>query len=168
MDIEEIRRHIVDSLPGTDVLEAFGDLYFVHDPRRDLPDARKVPWVTLVTSNAHDEFSDLDRPGVFRLNVGLTKAEFARLFPEECPHDPAALDVLLPHPVYGRLRWACVLNPDTTWLTVSALLDHAHARAARRYAAASARRGRPAPCSVTMCGNSVRISRVGDDSASRE
>lgn len=168
MDIEQIRRHIVDSLPGTDVLEAFGDLYFVHDPRRDLPDARKVPWATLVTSNAHDEFSDLDRPGVFRLNVGLTKAEFARLFPEECPHDPAALDVLLPHPVYGRLRWACVLNPDTTWLTVSALLDHAHARAARRYAAASARRGRPAPCSVTMCGTSVRISRVGDDSASRE
>lgn len=140
MDIAEIRHHIVDTLPGTDVLEAGGDLYFVHDPGRDLPDERKIPWATLVTSNAHDEFSDLDRPGVFRLNVGLGKDEYAELFPDGAEHDPTALDVLLPHPVYGHLRWACVLNPDTTWPTTRGLLDRAHARAARRYAAAAARR----------------------------
>ncbi|GAA3219137.1 hypothetical protein GCM10017691_02340 [Pseudonocardia petroleophila] len=140
MDVTEIRRHIVDTLPGTDVLEAAGDLFFVHDPDRDLPDARRIPWATIVTSNAYDDGSDLDRPGVFRLNVGLTKDEFARRFPAGGEHDPTALDVLLPHPTYGDRYWACVLNPDTTWPEVRDLLARGHARAVRRHAAAAARR----------------------------
>jgi hypothetical protein len=35
-DIATIRQHIVDTHPGTSVLEAHGDLYLVHDPARDL------------------------------------------------------------------------------------------------------------------------------------
>ncbi|MBW0115412.1 DUF6194 family protein [Pseudonocardia abyssalis] len=140
MDFAAIRRHIVDTLPGTDVLEANGDLFFVHDPDRDLPDARKMPWATIVTSNAYDDGSDLDRPGVFRLNVGLTKDEFARRFPDDGQHDLTAPDVLLPHPTYGGRHWACVLNPDTTWPDVRGLLDRAHARAVRRHANAARRK----------------------------
>lgn len=140
MDFAEIRRHIVDTLPGTDVLEADGDLFFVHDPDRDLPDARKIPWATIVISNAYDDGSDLDRPGVFRLNVGLTKEEFARRFPDGAVHDLTALDVLLPHPTYGGQHWACVLNPDAAWADVRDLLAGAHARAVRRHANATRRR----------------------------
>lgn len=140
MDIASIRQHIVDTHPGTRVLEAHGDLYFVHDPGRDLPPERQLPWATIVTYDAHDTASDLHRPGVFRLSTGLPKAVFADLWPDGAEHDPTALDVLVPHPVYGPMQWVAVLNPDTTWPTVRDLLAHAHVLAERKYANASRRR----------------------------
>lgn len=142
MNLDTLRRYLVDNFPGTDVLEANGDMFFVHDPDRDLPDERKMPWATLVTSDFNDSASDLDRPGVFRLNVGLSKARYRELFPGEGEYDTTALDVVMPHPVYGSYHWLCVLNPDITWPAVRGLLDHAHALASRKYANAAARRGR--------------------------
>ncbi len=135
-----LRRHIVDTYPGTDVIEANGDLFFVHDPDRDLPDERRLPWATLVTSNVNDTESDLDRPGVYRLNIGLPKADFRELFPDAGEHDCTALDVVLPHPIYAAQYWVCVLVPDRTWPAVQDLLDRAHAFGARKHANAAARR----------------------------
>ncbi len=141
MDIDPLRRHIVDNFPGTDVLEANGDVFFVHDPARDLPDTRRMPWATIVTSdNPYDATSNLDRPGVLRLSIGLPKATFRELFPVDGEHDVAALDVLVPHPVYGAQYWVCVLNPDTIWPTVRGLLEQAHAFAVRKHANLAARR----------------------------
>ena len=136
----DIRQYIVDNFPGTDVIDADGDAYFVHDPDRDLPDARRQPWATLVTSDAHDSASDLDRPEIFRLNVGLTKAAFRELFPAEGDHDLTSLDIVMPHPVYASLYWVCVLNPGNTWPAVRGLLQHAYAFAVRKHANAAARR----------------------------
>lgn len=140
---ELLCRHIVDTYPGTDVIEANGDLFFVHDPDRDLPDVRRRPWATIVTSNHNDADSDLDRPGVYRLNIGLPKADFRELFPEAGEHDTTALDVVLPHPVYAAQHWVCVLVPDRTWPAVQDLLDRAHAFGARKHAGAVARRQDP-------------------------
>lgn len=95
-----------------------------------------------MTSNAHDAVSDLDRPGVYRLNVGLPKERFRELFPTDATPDFAALDTLLPHPVYGRQYWVSVLNPDVTWPTVARFLREAHERAVRRYENAQPRSGR--------------------------
>lgn len=140
MTPEDLRRHIVDTYPGTDVIEANGDLFFVHDPDRDLPDIRRLPWATVVTSNFNDTDSDLDRPGVHRLNIGLPKADFRKLFPEPGEHDATALDVVLPHPVYGGHHWVCVLVPDETWPAVQDLLDTAYALAVRKHTNSAARR----------------------------
>lgn len=68
---------------------------------------------------------------MFRLNLGLPRERAHEVVDAEAVHDLTALDVLLPHPVYGRLGWVCVLNPDRTWPTVRALIDEAHAHAAR-------------------------------------
>lgn len=142
VEFEALRRHLVDSFPGTDGMEANGDLFCVHDPDRDLPDERRMPWATLVTSDAYDSASNLDRPGVFRLNLGLPKAEFRKLFPVAGEHDLTALDIVMPHPVYGSQYWVCVLNPDTTWPVVRGLTEQAHALAVRKYDNAAARRRR--------------------------
>lgn len=140
MDLNAIRRHIVDDFPGTRVMEAAGDLFFVHDPHRDLPPQRQQPWATIVTSdNPHDATSRLDRPGVFRLSIGLPRATFRELFPVDTEHDVTALDVVVPHPVYGALHWVQVLGPDSTWPAVRGLLQQAHAFAVRRHANAAAR-----------------------------
>jgi hypothetical protein len=140
MDPETLRRHIVDAFPGTHVMEAHGDLFFLHDPHRDLPPERQQPWATIVTSDHHgDVASQLDRPGVFRLSIGLPRAEFVELFPAGGEHDPAALDIVVPHPVYGALHWVQVLAPDTTWPAARELLTRAQAFPVRKYTNAAAR-----------------------------
>lgn len=141
MDLDTLHRHIVDNFAGTDVMEADGNLFFVHDPDRDLPDVRRRPWATIVTwDHPSDATSNLDRTGVFRLSIGVAKAEFRELFPVDGEHDASVCDVLVPHPVYGSQYWVCVLNPDTTWPTVAGMLERAHARAACKHAGASTRR----------------------------
>lgn len=142
MKFEALRRQLIDNFPGTDAIEANGDVFLVHDPDRDLPDERRMPWATLVTSDAYDSASDLDRPGIFRLNIGLTKAGYRDMFPAEGEYDMTALDVVLPHPVYSSQYWICVLNPDTSWPAVCGLLEQAHALAARKHTNAAARRRR--------------------------
>lgn len=139
MDLLGIRQTLA-SYPGTRLLEANGDTFAIHDPRGDLPPERQQSWATLVTSDAYDSASDLDRPGVFRVNLGLPRERFRELVDLEAPHDLTAVDVLLPHPVYGGQNWVCVLNPDETWPVVRELLAEAHAFAARKYDNAARRR----------------------------
>lgn len=127
------------TFPGTRIAEAFGDTFAIHDPDGDLAPRRWTPWATVVHSDVHDAFSDLDRPGVYRLNIGLPKARFAELAPG-LGDDPTALDVLLRHPVYGGQHWVCVLNPDTTMPLAEELLAEAHAFAVRRHGNAARRR----------------------------
>lgn len=141
MDLSDVLTYITDTHPGTRPVEAGGDHYLVHDPEDDLPE-RWSPWATLVTSNAHDAASDLDRPGVYRLNVGLTRERFRELFPTDATPDVAALDTLAPHPVYGKQYWVCVLNPDTTWPETARLLREAYERAVRKHENARRRAGR--------------------------
>jgi hypothetical protein len=82
----------------------------------------------------------LRRPGVFRLNIGVSRATFERLLGADAEPDYTALDRILPHPVYARQLWVSILNPsDATFAdVVIPLLDEAHAR----LAAARARHAR--------------------------
>ena len=77
---------------------------------------------------ANDRASRLNRSNVFRFNIGISKATYEAPFgrqPARPPagtvvdsgHDFAALDVLLPHPVYGWMAWISVLNPSPVLLS---------------------------------------------------
>lgn len=80
-----------------------------------------------------DNASNLDRPGVYRLNIGISKETFARLFGEESEHDFTALDRPMPHPVYGRNHFVCVLNPsEATFESVKPLPAEAYQIAVNR------------------------------------
>jgi Family of unknown function (DUF6194) len=136
---------VLREFPGTRLIEAAGDAYALYDPRGDLPPERQQPWATVVTSNAHDAVSELDRPGVFRLNVGLTRDRYRELINPLADNDFTALDVLLPHPVYGPQHWVCVLNPDRTWPLARKLLTEAHTFATRKHANADRRRSSAHP-----------------------
>lgn len=119
----------MQAFPDVGVAEGTGGTFFFTDPER------KFPFATLVTSDEYDRVSDLDRPGVFRLNVGVSKQTFAALFgaPPEGGYDYTALDRLMPHPVYGKMHWVCVLNPGAeTFATVRGLLAEAYAAGTRR------------------------------------
>lgn len=145
MDEAAIIRYIAETFDGVEVVEASEDSFFMYDPGHLIPVNRRFPFATLVTGDRHDTVSNLDRPGVFRLNIGVGKETFRSLFgAEESPadsggtagdYDFTALDRLMPHPVYGRMYWSCVLNPgEATWPMAQALLAEAYEMAVARRA----------------------------------
>lgn len=96
---------------------------------------RRFPFATIVTKDYgdFDNASNLDRPGIFRLNIGVSKETYATLFAEGHEYDFATLDKLIPHPVYGRNHWVSVLNPSvSTFESIKPLLREAHAIAVKR------------------------------------
>jgi hypothetical protein len=140
VDQDAVRTYIQGALEGVDVQiaaredgspeVAWGDTFFFADPER------KFPFATIVTKDYgdFDSASNLDRPDVFRLNIELSKDRFTSLFGAGGDHDFAALDQLMPHPVYGRAHWVCVLNPSPSTLeTLKPLLAEAYDRSAKRH-----------------------------------
>jgi hypothetical protein len=150
MDEASITQYITDTFDGVHPVDAWGDAFFFYNPGRERPD--EIYFATLKSKDDdYDRFSDLNRPSVFRLNIGISKATFRSLFgsPPSRPgaagvvdtsYDFTALDQLLPHPIYGRMYWVCVLNPsDATFQTVQPLLAEAYDLAVSKYAKRVAR-----------------------------
>jgi hypothetical protein len=132
-DPEAITRTILETWPETDTVDALGARFFSLDPERHFPN-----FATVVTTDEHDEGapSDLARPGVFRLNIGVGRATFERLVGSMDEVDYAAFDRILPHPVYAKQLWISILNPsDATFRDVVVpLLTEAHDRLAAQRA----------------------------------
>lgn len=109
---------------------AWGDSFFTVEGQR-------MPFATLVVSNypGFDEASDLDRDGVFRLNVGVGRERFTELlgYPPSTPPegiDYAVSDTLLPHPQYATQAWVSIVCPgERTSALARGLLQEAYHRA---------------------------------------
>jgi hypothetical protein len=147
----EISRSITETLQGVDVVTDGGNSFFFYNPDSTIAPDHRFPFVTLVTNDLYDQFSHLTRPSIFRLNIGISKQTFYALFGEQrplsggksetgdgehaCADDFTILDRVMPHPVYGRMYWVCVLNPseETFETTVRHLLTEAYGLAVDRY-----------------------------------
>jgi hypothetical protein len=127
-DPEAITRMFLERYPETVVAEALGATFFSLDERH-WPN-----YATIVTTDEHDEGtpSDLARPGVFRLNIGVGRETFERLVGSMEAPGYGAFDRLLPHPVYAKQLWISILNPsDATFHdVVLPLIAEAHDRLA--------------------------------------
>ncbi len=134
MDEAAIATYITTTFSEVETSEAFGYTFFFYGADRMLP------FATLAASdNDHDRVSNLDRPGVYRLNIGVGRKTFQSLFGGEGvvlgDHDFTAIDRIMPHPEYAAQSFVCVLNPgENTLQTVQDLLAEAHALAAQRHA----------------------------------
>ena len=127
-DPDEITTWITTTFPDTVTATALGATFFSLDERH-WPN-----FATIVTTDEHDMGtpSDLARPGVFRLNIGVGKASFERLVGGIGEPDYAAIDTVIPHPVYARQRWIAILNPGRASFddVVKPLIAEAHDRLA--------------------------------------
>ena len=123
---------------------AWGDSFFIYDPDGDVPAHRQRPFATLVTKDydGFDTASNLNRPGVFRLNIAVGRTAFEELigYPprahaaQSARFDYAAIDRLLPHPAYAAQAWVAILNPgETTAVMACSLLTDAHILAVQRH-----------------------------------
>jgi len=90
------------------------------------------------TGNEYEQISNLDRPGVYRLNIGVGKETFQSLFGKDkidvSVYDFTALDVIMPHPDYSSQYFICVLSPsEATFERIRPMLAEAHDVAMKRY-----------------------------------
>lgn len=150
MDQEAIIQYVGDTFEGIEILRptdgpGAGDTFIFYDPQRDLDPAHRMPFATIVVKDYgdFDNTSQLNRPDVFRLNIGVSRDTFRTLVghppgdesAQSGEYDFAALDRLMPHPIYARQSWVCVLNPSPeTFEAVKPLLAEAYSIVATRYA----------------------------------
>lgn len=133
IDEQSIARDIIENFPQVETADSFGYTFLFYR------DDHRLPFVTIGTiDHESDSFSLLDRPGVFRVSIGVSKQTFQTLYGagdiQIENYDFTALDTLLPHPVYWRQSFLCVLNPsDATYQRLRPLFAEAYELAAQRY-----------------------------------
>jgi hypothetical protein len=121
MSLQVIEQYITGQLPNVTTLDAMGYRFFFY------ADEQVLPFATMALSdNEYDKVSDLDREGVYRLNIGVPKEMFEQLFPEPGGEwDYTSLNIFMPHPHYAAQHFICILNPENEQL--AAALEYAGA-----------------------------------------
>jgi hypothetical protein len=120
----------VGTLDNVQREENFGYSFFF------VGDDHVVPFVSMSDSdNEYDTVSNLNREGVFRVNIGVSRETFESLvgkMPSE-NIDYSVLNVFLPHPEYAKQHFVCILNPsgENTEATKKLILE-AHSIATTR------------------------------------
>jgi len=99
-------------------------------------DDHRLSFVTIANSdNDWDDVSNLNREGVFRVNIGISKETFKNLILKSNAEliDYSVLNTFLPHPEYARQNFVCILNPSGKNIeTTKTLITEAHSIAAKR------------------------------------
>ena len=133
MDEAAVAKYITETFPGVETTTNFGYIFFFYKTDH------MVPFATIASSdNEYERISNLDRPGVFRLNIGVSRETFQSLFGtakvDVGGYDFTALDVIMPHPDYSPQNFICVLSPsEATFEKVRALLAEAYEIAVQKY-----------------------------------
>ncbi len=133
MDQEAMTRYIRETFADVELQHNFGYTFFFYRSERMLP------FATLIGADTeYDRVSNLDRPGVYRLNIGVSRQTFQELFgsgPVNLDdYDFTALDTIMPHPEYAAQSFVCVLSPgEATLPRVKELLAEAYDRAVQRF-----------------------------------
>jgi hypothetical protein len=133
-DEAAVTHYITNTFPEAESTLAFGYTMFFFGSERMLP------FTTLISADTEfDRYSRLDRPDVYRLNIGVGRNTFTDLFgmerPDPASYDYSALDVFMPHPEYAAQHFLCILSPsDETVPAVQRYLAEAYDLAARRNA----------------------------------
>ena len=133
MKESSVTDYITKTFPEVETTTNYGYTFFFYKSDH------MVPFATLISSDQeHDRVSNLDRPGVFRLNIGVSRETFQSLFGtakvDVSNYDFTALDVIMPHPEYAPQNFICVLSPsETTFERIRALLAEAYDITVRRY-----------------------------------
>ena len=144
MQVEEIIERILNDFEGVIPKSSWGETSMFYNPGKLLPNG--VYFCTLKEKDGeNDKASKLDREGAFRLSIGLAKNTYEDHFgvrPKRPPkggiidtgHDFAALNELMPHPIYGWMAWVQVLNPSSAMFNnLHPLIAEAHANAVIKF-----------------------------------
>jgi hypothetical protein len=122
MHKDEIVKEVQKRFKGLLVNKNWGEEGLFYNP--DLLLAKGIYVLTFKEKDGpNDKASNINREGVFRLNIGISKVSFVKLFEQiparpkagkavDMPYDFTELNRIMPHPVYAWMGWVGVLNPD--------------------------------------------------------
>ena len=153
MEPDEIVDRLISRFDGLAPKASWGETSLFYNPGLAL--ANGVYFCTIKDHDgANDTASRLDRPGVFRLALGLPVRRYEDLFgprPLRPPkgetvatgHDFTRRDVLMPHPIYAWMGWVQILSPsDASFESLQPLFDDSYARAVCKFATSLTQRRR--------------------------
>ena len=145
LSIQEIIDYTTSNYEGVVENQNWGERGLFYNPKGKLP--KGIYILTFKEKDGpNDKASNVDRPGVYRLNLGISKQTYQTLFGEipkrplagrivNTGHDFDKLDEIMPHPVYGWMSWIGVLNPSkTTFSKLKPLIDEGVELAKIKYA----------------------------------
>lgn len=132
--VEDIIEYVTSNYSGMVVNNNWGERGLFYNPEGKL--SKGIYVMTFKEKDGpNDKASQVNRDGVYRLNLGLSKQTYLHIFGEK-PERPAAggivdtghhfhmLDKIMPHPVYGWMSWIGVLNPsELTFERLKPLID---------------------------------------------
>lgn len=122
MKPNEILNYYLNNLENTIIVESFQEKCLFFNPNNKLKRGIYILTIKEKDSN-NDKASNLNRENIFRVNIGIRKSTFIKIFNEipkrpkkgniiNMQYDFTLLDTLLPHPIYGWMAWICILNPS--------------------------------------------------------
>ncbi|SHN68744.1 DUF6194 family protein [Desulfovibrio litoralis] len=121
--IESILNYCTDILDGVVLNKNWGEKAIFYNPQGTL--SKGVYILTIKEKDGlNDKSSNINRENVFRVNIGIKKETFIKMFsyiPTRPPaggivqmdYDFTKLDTIMPHPVYAWMCWICVLSPSS-------------------------------------------------------
>ena len=130
MNAAEIEQYITSNLEYSTCTENFGYKFFLYSTDQ------MMPFVTLAESdNEYDSVSNLDREGVFRVNIGVRRNTFKKLFPsKDSEWDYTAINTFMPHPEYAAQNFICILSPEDDKIRdVTTFIHEAYSLAKERF-----------------------------------
>lgn len=150
---DEILQYCLDNLDGTVLLSSWGEKGIFYNPDHTLK--RGVYILTVKEKDGeNDKSSDLNRENVFRVNLGVQKKTFVRMFGKipgrpgkgctvDMGYDFTETDRIIPHPVYAWMSWICCLNPtERTFELLKPLIQEAYEYAKEKYGKRKSGRGK--------------------------
>lgn len=144
MKPNDILNYCLDNLPDTVLVNSWGERGVFYNPNNTLK--RGIYVLTVKEKDGdNDKSSNLNREGVYRVNIGVRKSTFIHIFGSvparprkggivDMPFDFAQIDKIVPHPVYAWMAWICALNPsDTTFESLKPLILESYEYAKEKY-----------------------------------
>lgn len=144
MQPNDILKYCFENLPDTVLVSSWGESGIFYNPNNTLK--RGIYVLTVKEKDGdNDKSSDLNREGIYRVNIGVRKSTFTGMFgyvparpskggTVDMPYGFTQTDKLLPHPVYAWMSWLCVLNPSAaTFEQIKPLIKEAYEYAKEKY-----------------------------------
>jgi len=142
----DIIEEILDRYSGLTVNQNWGETGIFYNPQMLL--TKGIYLLTFKEKDGkNDQSSNLDRSeDLFRLNLGISKQSFIKLFGNipsrpsagnvvEMDYDFSEINKIMPHPIYSWMAWACVISPSRdTFNSLLPLIDEGYQMCLKKYA----------------------------------